>query len=117
MQNSLQCSCGQLSIELTGQPVSADNFGCSLDIAKYKQQQDRYSYFRNEDVKKTTGDASCISLRDNSGWQLNRYHCDECNFALFCVLTEENSLIGVATEGLSRPPVSVDVNIGAAAEL
>jgi len=102
------CRCGQLTIELKGLPVSCDGIGGSLHTPEYKQQQDLFSYFRSKDVIGTTGEASCISLMDNSGWQLNRYHCDECDSALFCVLTEEaESLIGVATDYLEPATVLI----------
>lgn len=101
MKNLVRCQCGKLSIELNGRPVSSNSFGRTLDSAELKQLQDKYTYFRNKDVIETTGENTCTSFIHNSGWQLNSYHCCECSSALYCVLTEKKSLIGVASEYLS----------------
>ena len=108
MATAISCTCGQLTIELTGQPVSCDSFGGSLKFAEHKQQQNQFSYYKNKDVIGTTGEASCTSFLESSGWQLNRYHCAECNQALFCVLTEADSLTGIAIECQSLPETVTD---------
>ena len=85
MTHPVVCRCGQLKIELSGVPVSCDGIGGSLHTPEHKQQG-CFSDFRREDVIGTTGEASCVSLMGHSGWQLNRYHCDECDSVLFCIL-------------------------------
>lgn len=117
MRTSVRCSCGQLSIEIAGQPVTSHNFGSSLNKVELKQQQDHFSYFADKDIIGTTGEASCKSLWDKSGWQLNSYHCDECDTALFCVLTEADKLIGVATDYLTQPAAFASVEIDSRATI
>ena len=117
MSTSVHCSCGQLSIEIDGQPVSSHSFDSSLCAADFKQQQEHFSYFKNKDIIGTTGEASCKSLWDKSGWQLNSYHCDECDTALFCVLTEADKLIGVATDYLTQPAAFASVEIDSRATI
>ena len=105
MNKFAECFCGQLSIEVTAEPEFHDsNHQYGIERVR-NNHSDNFSYFKNDHVIGTTGKAICHTVEaQEEGISKNRYHCVLCDTALFCVDSDQLSLVGIAKDRLITKP-------------
>ena len=109
MNKFAECFCGQLTIEVTAEPEIQD----SNNQYKFEQVRnhcsDNFAYFKNDQVIGTKGESFCRTVHaQEEGISRNRYHCPMCDTALFCVDSNQPSLVGIAENKFINEPSAID---------
>lgn len=97
MNRIAECCCGQLSIEVVGEPEIHGVCHCNNCKKRTGSAFGISSYFNNDQVLKKSGEPSCYSLHNSEqNHDQNRYFCKSCGTTLYWSVSTMPNLIGIA---------------------
>lgn len=106
MNRIAECCCGQLSIEVVGDPEMYGVCHCANCKKRTGSAFGISSYFNNDQVVNKKGEANCYALRHSEQDQdQKRYFCIKCGTTLFWSLSTSPQLTGIAGGCFVNPPL------------
>ena len=97
MKRKAECCCGQLSIEVEGEPEIYGVCHCNNCKKRTGSAFGISAYFKNESVLGKSGDVTCYSLNNaEQNLDQKRYFCKSCGTTLFWSISTSPQLTGVA---------------------
>lgn len=97
MNRTAQCCCGQLSIDVKGEPETYGICHCNNCKKRTGSAFGISSYFNNENVLAKIGEAGCYSLQNlEQNHRQKRYFCKNCGTTLFWSVSSNPNVLGIA---------------------
>jgi hypothetical protein len=97
MNRIAECCCGQLLIEVTGEPEIHGICHCNNCKKRTGSAFGISSYFNNDQVLFKSGETNCYSLHNSEqNHDQQRYFCKTCGTTLFWSVSTSPQLTGVA---------------------
>lgn len=101
------CCCGQLSLEVEGDPEIHGICHCNNCKQRTGSAFGISCYFNNNQILRKNGEANCYSLHNSEqNHEQKRYFCNVCGTTLFWSVSTMPNLIGVAGGCFIKPLLS-----------
>ena len=107
MNRIAECCCGQLSIEVTGDPEMHGVCHCDNCKKRTGSAFGISSYFNNEQILRKKDDANCYSLHNSEqNHNQERYFCKTCGTTVFWAVSSSPHLTGIAGGCFVKKPLN-----------